>query len=229
MADNRCVLLFVKFPERGKVKSRLAQHMDGDAVLRLYECMVLDTIDMLKQAGEPFRIFFDPPEAHERMRQWLGQEYTYLPQTGEDLGERMEKAFGHVFSEGVDEALLIGSDIPELTDALVKEAFQSFATHDVVIGPANDGGYYLVGFKKSTFYPEIFYNMEWSTGMVFRQTVERFLNSSIVMHLLPECTDIDTREDLEAVLSRAHSSTAKASRTFSFLRSCRDCITKNTC
>jgi len=217
MADNRCVILFVKFPERGKVKSRLAQDMDGDIIQRFYECMVLDAIDMLKQAGTPFRICFDPPDAQERVRQWLGQTYLYMPQIGGNLGERMKQAFSIVFSEGVDEALLIGSDIPALTTILIDEAFQSLSDRDSVIGPANDGGYYLIGFKKITFVPGIFHAMAWSTNTVFRETVRRLKETSLTVHLLPELTDIDTREDVEAFLSHALLATLDAPRTLLFL------------
>jgi glycosyltransferase A (GT-A) superfamily protein (DUF2064 family) len=97
MADQRCVILFVKLPGPGRVKSRLAREMNDALVQRLYECMVIDAIDMLKQAKTPFRICFDPPDAQERVRQWLGHAYVYMPQTGDDLGERMERAFTSVF------------------------------------------------------------------------------------------------------------------------------------
>jgi uncharacterized protein len=217
MTNNRCVILFVKLPEPGKVKSRLAHDIDGDIVQHLYECMVLDAIDMLEQADAPFRICFDPPDAEERMRQWLGQAYSYMPQTGEDLGARMEQAFIHVFSEGVDDALLIGSDIPSLTAAIIDDAFRSFSACDAVIGPANDGGYYLIGFKKRTFKPGIFHAITWSTKMVFGETLGRLEKALLSVHRLPELRDIDTQEDLEAFLSRAHDTDPGTSRTIFFL------------
>jgi rSAM/selenodomain-associated transferase 1 len=217
MADNRCVILFVKLPGAGKVKSRLARDMDGDIVHRLYECMVLDAIDMLKQAKTPFRICFTPPGEQEPVRRWLGQAYSYMPQTGEDLGERMEQAFTRVFSEGVEKALLIGSDIPSLNAEIVNEAFQSFSACDAVIGPASDGGYYLIGFQKSTFVPGIFHSMAWSTKTVFRETFGRLQKASLTVHRLPELTDIDTRQDVESFLSHARHAEPGAARTFSFL------------
>jgi rSAM/selenodomain-associated transferase 1 len=217
MADHRCVILFVKLPGPGKVKSRLAQDLDGDIVQRLYECMVLDAIDMLKQAKTPFRICYDPPDAQERVRQWLGQAYAYMPQTGGDLGERMERAFTSVFSEGVEEALLIGSDIPSLNAATINEAFRSFSVCDAVIGPANDGGYYLIGFKKSAFVPGIFHSMAWSTKVVFRETLGRLQKISLAVHRLPELTDIDTLQDVEAFLAHAGHAGPGQARTVAFL------------
>ncbi|HYA86009.1 MAG TPA: TIGR04282 family arsenosugar biosynthesis glycosyltransferase, partial [Nitrospirota bacterium] len=181
MTANRCVILFVKLPERGKVKSRLAQDMDGVLARRLYECMVLDAIHMLEQAETPFRICFAPPDAQDRVRQWLGQAYTYMPQTGDDLGERMEQAFIRVFSEGGDDALLIGSDIPCLTTSILDDAFRSFSVCDAVIGPAHDGGYYLIGFKKRAFLRGIFHAMTWSTETVFLETLGRLEKASLAV------------------------------------------------
>lgn len=217
MTDNRCVILFVKLPEPGKVKSRLAQDMDGEIVQRLYECMVLDAIEMLEHVEAPFRICFDPPDAPDSVRQWLGQAYSYMPQTGDDLGARMEQAFIRVFSEGVDNALLIGSDIPSLTAAIIDIAFHSFSVCDAVIGPAEDGGYYLIGFKKKTFEPGIFQTMTWSSKTVFRETLGRLEKAQLTVNRLPVLSDIDTREDVEAFLSRAQHTKPGASRTLFFL------------
>jgi len=201
--DNRCILLFVRFPERGKVKSRLAREMNEDFVLRLYESMVMDTIDMLKRTKIPFRICFDPPDKLTQLKQWLGQEHTYMPQCGIDIGDRMEKAFMQVFLEEVKEILLVGSDIPGLTTTVIGEAFAALSSHDVVIGPANDGGYYMIGFQKNTFSPGIFHNMTWSTDRVYPETVTRLLDEERSMYIVRECIDIDTREDLIKVLLAA--------------------------
>jgi rSAM/selenodomain-associated transferase 1 len=153
MTDKRCVILFVKLPEKGRVKSRLARQVGEDMALRIYENMVLDVIDVLKGGRFPFRICYTPPDAHDQITEWLGQDYYYLPQTGDDLGDRMDGAFASVFSTDVEKALLIGSDIPELTPEVIEEAFAALEKNDAVIGPADDGGYYLVGFRKNTFLP----------------------------------------------------------------------------
>ena len=90
MSDEPIVLLFVKAPVKGQVKSRLARDLDEDLVQRLYESMALDTVDMLKAGGFSFRICFSPPDAFESVRDWLGQDHSYMSQIGNDLGERME-------------------------------------------------------------------------------------------------------------------------------------------
>ncbi len=220
MSEQRCVVLFVKFPEKGKVKSRLAQDLEGDFVLLLYRSMVLDAIDMLKKSHFPFCICFDPPGSGEHVQQWLGPEYAYMPQTGVDIGERMERAFVRLFSEGMQEVLLIGSDIPALTVDVIGEAFHSLAKFDAVVGPANDGGYYLVGFTKNAFLPFIFHDVKWSTGRVFEETIERLRGAKRSIHILPACIDADTKEDLKAILDLGEGqAVAGAPRTMALLKS----------
>jgi len=224
MSDTRCVILFVKLPEKGKVKSRLATGLDGDMVIRLYECMVLDAIDMLNSGHYSFRICFDPPEAGDRIQQWLGHSYAYVPQFGDGLGDRMEQAFSRLFSEEVSEVVLIGSDIPGVTPAIIDEAFKALATHDSVIGPASDGGYYLIGFRKGALCPDIFHRMTWSTSGVFEETVRRLHRASCSVHVLPECRDVDRREDLIMLLGQQRDGNALISRTLQYLNSIRNSI-----
>jgi rSAM/selenodomain-associated transferase 1 len=219
-------MLFVKLPEKGRVKSRLARHVGEDAALSLYENMVLDAIDMLKRGRFPFRICYTPPDARDQMTEWLGREYYCLPQTGDDLGDRMDEAFADVFSGDVEEALLIGSDIPGLTTGIIEEAFASLVTHDAVIGPADDGGYYLIGFRKNTFTPGIFHDMVWSTSTVFRITMDKLHDASRKVHILSELTDVDTVEDLKTLLSQVRGQASEPSRTRSFLEQhCRGTLT----
>jgi rSAM/selenodomain-associated transferase 1 len=217
MTDKRCVILFVKLPEKGRVKSRLALQVGEDVAMRLYENMVLDVIDMLKRGRIPFRICFTPPDARDQLTGWLGREYDYLPQTGDHLGNRMEEAFAGVFSGDVEEMLLIGSDIPGLTTEVIEEAFTELLTNDAVIGPADDGGYYLIGFRKKSFEPGIFHDIVWSTSTVFRETMDKLHDALLKVHILPELTDIDTLEDLRTLLSQVKGPQSEPSRTRSFL------------
>jgi len=226
MTDKRCVILFVKLPEKGRVKSRLAQRMNEDLVLRFYENMVLDTIDMLTRGRFPFRVCFTPPDAGDRILEWLGQGYRAFPQNGDDLGDRMENAFEHVFSEGAEDALLIGSDIPGLTFEVMDEAFNALLKNEAVIGPAGDGGYYLIGFKKGPFEPVIFHDMVWSTKTVFRETMDKLHDASLKVHVLPELTDVDTVEDLKTLMSQVKGPASETSRTRSFLKQNRKSILK---
>jgi rSAM/selenodomain-associated transferase 1 len=224
MTDTHCVILFVKLPEKGMVKSRLASRMDWEMVLRLYEYMVFDVIDTLNSGHYSFRICFAPFESSDRVRKWLGSDYFYMPQLGEDLGEKMEQAFLRIFSEEVDKAILIGSDIPGVTSVIIDEAFDALVTHDSVIGPASDGGYYLIGFRKSALYLDIFHHMTWSTATVFEETVVRLRKASRSVHVLPECTDVDRKEDLITLLGQQRDCNAPVSRTLQYLNSIRSSI-----
>ena len=206
----------------------LAQRMNEDLVLRLYENMVLDTIDMLTRGCFPFQICFTPPDAGDRILEWLGQGYRAFPQNGDDLGDRMENAFEHVFSDGVEDALLIGSDIPGLTAEVINEAFNALLKNEAVIGPASDGGYYLIGFKKGSFEPNIFHDMIWSTKTVFRETMDRLHEASLKVHVLPELTDVDTVDDLKTLMSQVKGPTPEPSRTRSFLEKHRKDILKQS-
>ena len=217
MTDKRCVLLFVKLPEKGRVKSRLALHIGEDMAVRLYEHMVLDVIDLLKRGCFPFQICFTPPGARDQMTGWLGHEHLLVPQQGDNLGDRMEEAFNSVFAGEVEVALLIGSDIPGLTADVLDEAFTALVTNDAVIGPADDGGYYLIGFRKKSFEPGVFHDMVWSTGTVFRETMDKLNDASLKVQVLPELTDVDTVEDLKTLLSHVASPASETSRTRSFL------------
>lgn len=215
MTDKRIIILFAKLPEKGRVKSRLAREIGDGPALQLYESMVLDTIDMLNRTGIPLRIFFDPPQELEAFRAWLGKSYSFLPQQGSDLGERMELAFQRIFDEGAKEAVLIGTDIPGLSASVVHDAFGAFERYDAVIGPANDGGYYLIGFRNRSFAPSVFRAMPWSTERIYQDTLGRLMQAARAVFVLPECIDIDTRDDLRELLSRL--SFAQTSRTLAFL------------
>ena len=215
MTNKRIVILFVKLPEKGKVKSRLAREIGDGLALLLYESMVRDAIDMLNKTGIPFRIFFDPPQKLEALRSWLGKSYSFLPQSGSGLGERMERAFQQVFDEGAEEAVLVGSDIPGLTASVISDAFSAFEQKDAVIGPANDGGYYLIGFRRRSFERSVFRAMTWSTDRVCQETLNRLQQAARAVLVLPECVDVDVRDDLRELLSRQ--SFAQSPRTLTFL------------
>jgi rSAM/selenodomain-associated transferase 1 len=216
MDNKKCVLVFIKFPEKGKVKSRLSEAFDTDMVLSLYECFVFDLLETLKKGTYALKICFSPPETYENIVRWLGREYSYMPQKGNDLGERMKNAFMDSFSEGFSEVVLIGSDIPDLTIEVIHEAF-AFDLYDASIGPASDGGYYLIGFTNKTFLPEIFKGIEWGTDTVLKQTMKLFKSHKHTVRVLPVWHDVDRPEDVQALYSRNRDTEFAASRTMRFL------------
>ena len=125
---------------------------------------------------------------------WDEAGFDRYAQTGEGLGERMAHAFQKAFDQGVDRAVIIGSDCYELDTQRLQEAFQALERHDSVIGPSTDGGYYLLGMAKPI--PEFFDNKEWSTASVAGDTMADAERLGLSMAILPSLTDIDTEKDL---------------------------------
>jgi len=195
--NDRCLLFFVKYPEKGKVKSRLADSIGDDLAVSVYKNIVDQMLSTLKERTFPLYICFFPKNAQKPIRNWLGREYRYMPQHGKDLGERMRNGFFDGFSMGHKRVVLIGSDIPDLSINYIEEAFKSLKEVDAVIGPAFDGGYYLIGFNQSTFSPQVFEGIAWGTETVFDETVKKLKRFRRTVHTLPYQRDIDTAEDLK--------------------------------
>jgi uncharacterized protein len=217
MSDKKCVVLFIKSPEKGLVKSRLAKDINEDTALALYKHFVLDLLKTLETGMYPLKICFYPPDAFEKVSAWLGVKYSYIPQHGEDLGERMKNAFLEMFSQGFTRVLLLGSDIPDLTRSIIDKAFE-LGHYDAVIGPSFDGGYYLIGLKRNKFSPAIFENMSWGTDRVFRETMVLFRKKRYTVHILPEKRDIDRIEDLHAFAKDNSNTDFAKSGTMLFIR-----------
>jgi hypothetical protein len=199
MAHDQCIVMFVKNPERGMVKSRLASSVGDEVALDLYRCFVRDLMVMMTRTGYPYVIFFHPPDSRKKIAHWLGDTHVLLPQRGNDLGERMKHAFLTIFSQSYRHVLLIGSDSPDLPGTLIDEAFSSLRDHGAVIGPSLDGGYYLIGFRADTFLPEVFEGMPWSTPEVFRRTIDILQEKGFLFRILPQWMDVDTFDDLKTL------------------------------
>jgi rSAM/selenodomain-associated transferase 1 len=167
----------------------------------------------------PFKIFFHPDSAKEKLYEWLGAQYSYLPQSGQDLGERIKNAFSYTFRNNIRQAVVIGSDSPDLPADLVNRSFAALDTHDAVIGPASDGGYYLIGFSQTSFLPKAFEKISWSSGSVFEQTLNILEQHQRKTYLLPEWYDVDTLEDLKAMVVRNKNTAFRQSKTYAYLTS----------
>ena len=216
MSIEKCVLIFLKSPDPGLVKTRLSRDIDEKVVLSLYRNFGLDLLETLRRGNHAFKIIFYPPESEEKISGWLGKDCSYEPQQGNDLGERMKNAFSNAFLEGFTRVLLIGSDIPDLTNIILHNAF-ALDSHDAVIGPAFDGGYYLIGFKNNTFLPEIFEEISWSTDTVFARTMEIFKKYRYKVCILPKWRDVDSIEDLGALVERNRHTGFAGSKTMAFI------------
>jgi len=210
------ILLFVKYPEPGKVKTRLESLLNKDCVARLYECFVLDLLETLNGVGSALRIVYDPPGKGTETVRLFGEGYDYRPQEGADLGERMKNAFLNCFAEGMTSVVLLGSDLPDLSGSVLREAFSSLEISDGVLGPSVDGGYYLIGFRKEGFFPSVFDDISWSTDRVLSETMSRFHAVRRTLSLLPWGRDLDTPEDLRDFRKLNLSTPFAHSRTMNF-------------
>jgi len=199
LLDDRCLLFFIKNPERGKVKTRLASAVGGEMAVRLYKRFLLEMLSTLNKGTFLFYLCFYPADALEGLRNWLGEDYLYMPQQGEDLGERMKNCFMEALAMNFKRVVLIGSDIPDLPLEFIEEAFRSLNENDAVIGPSLDGGYYLIGFKDKKFSPKVFKGIPWSTERVFEQTMKILGREGLTVHTLQPRRDIDTIEDLKSL------------------------------
>ncbi len=197
MAENLLVM-FVKYPKAGCVKSRLAAALGDREAVRVYkavtEQLIVAVVPSSKNASYDMAIAYSPSDAAHDMQTWLSSGIQLMPQSGAHLGERMQNAFAEGFDQGYKNIVIIGSDCPAVTKELIIETLQKLKTHHVVIGPAADGGYYLIGLCRSE--PKLLAGIDWSTEHVLKQTIERCntLNCSYI--LLPELRDIDRIEDL---------------------------------
>ncbi len=191
-----CVILFVKAPVAGQVKTRLMPQIRPYDAALLYRSFILDTRDMLAGSGFPVRVYFDPPRSRDTVADLVGHEYDYFPQTGEDLGKRMAIALEQTFAAGFSAAILIGTDLPDLPGGLIADAFAALSGSPAVIGPGADGGYYLIGFTKNSFCREVFDNISWGSSRVLKETLSVFRRRRIDVFTLPPWRDIDTFDDL---------------------------------
>jgi len=194
--DDRCLLFFIKNPQKGQVKTRLASAIGDEMAVRLYKRFLLEMLSTLNKGTFLFYLCVYPVDALEGLRTWLGEDYLYMPQQGENLGERMKNAFMEALAMNFKRVVLIGSDIPSLPLEFIEEAFISLGKKDVVIGPSVDGGYYLIGFQDKKFSPRAFKGILWSTERVFEETMKVLEHENLTVHTLKTLRDIDTIQDL---------------------------------
>ncbi len=213
-----CLLVFVKYPQKGKVKLRLSADLDETIVQELYRCFVHDTLVAVQKIDVQLRICFLPADEKEKFQEWLGHNLVFVPQKGPNLGERMKQCLTDVCQEGFQRVVLIGSDSPDLPVTYLENAFQELHAHDVVLGPAFDGGYYLIGFQRSSFLPSVFDDVDWGTGSVLTQTLQKIQDTNKNVFLLPQWRDVDTLDDLKQLIKRNKNTSFKSSQTITYLQ-----------
>lgn len=219
MDRQRCLTVFVKYPEKGRVKTRLSPALDEDTVVSLCRAFIQDLLEGLAQGDYSFRIACHPEERIGDLRREFGSGFSCIAQAGAELGERMLNAFERCFADGFTSVAVMGSDVPGLPKRTIEEAFRALEDNGAVIGPTFDGGYYLIGFRRESFVPAAFRGMEWGGGSVFAETAQTLERAGVRFHVLARWRDIDWPEDIAALMDDCGKPVFSASRTMSCLRS----------
>ncbi len=213
---EKALILFLKYPEKGVVKTRLAKDTGDNFTLELYKCFIADIMETIKMIDADIFIAATAPDNKNSEDYRWETEYPCFLQQGADLGERMYHAFCNVRRRGYGKLVLIGSDTPDLPAMYIAKAFQMLDEYEMVLGPSADGGYYLIALRWNTVYDKLFSNILWGTSLVFGQTLERAKKTGSAYGLLPVLNDIDLIDDLRRFYKR-YKREGMTSRTMAFL------------
>ena len=186
--------LFAKYWEPGLVKTRLAKAIGDPAAAQLHHEFLKTTLQTFHSFQAERVLSYWPHERRPEFEELSGNSWTLAPQTAGNLGTRMQSYFTEAFQSKQQQVVLIGSDSPTLSPCIVETAFNKLQKHDVVIGPARDGGYYLIGCSRPV--PGIFDNIDWGSRQVFEQTSNKLNSLGIRYAVLTEWYDIDQLKDL---------------------------------
>lgn len=202
---STALVIFAKAPIPGQVKTRLCPALTEDEAATLHGSFVLDTLERTKAAMGKFKLQIDrylacaPSSSHAFFRIMEARHgVTLLDQEGEDLGARMQQAFDTLFARGYRHVCVVGTDVPSLPLTHYRDAVASLTRHDLVLGPAQDGGYYLIGMTRP--HPHLFRDMPWSTDQVLALTQQKATDEGLNIAQLPAWSDVDTIDDLQQMI-----------------------------
>jgi len=199
VSRNEVLLIFLRLPEPGRVKTRLIPAVGAERAASIYRELVervAATVAAVRRPGLSTWAMVEPGTRLDEAAGWLGEGLRYVAQARGDLGDRLESAFRRAFDEGAPRVVAIGTDCVELTPDLLAEAFERLNESDAVLGPARDGGYYLIGLSRPV--ADLFAGIPWSTAETAAVTRARLAAASARTHELPMLRDVDTPDDLHA-------------------------------
>ncbi len=201
MQDHDTVITFCKYPTETKVKTRIAETLGNKFAASIYKIFAEHTFrELLKTETVVPYLFFTEKNDKEKIEKWSGNKFILELQEGNDLGNRMYNAFKKVINKGSKKTIVIGTDIPDMSSNIIRNAMYALDNSDVVIGPSNDGGYYLLGMKK--LYKNLFSGIEWSSESVLSLTLKKINTLNLSYTMLPELIDVDTEDDLKIWLDK---------------------------
>ena len=196
------IVVFAKDPRPGSVKTRLTPFLSPEEAADLYQAFIRDTLRIaLCVPGAQICVAFTPQEAEASLQSLTeSNAIEWFPQSGDSLGSRLQAAFDHAFHKGASRVVTIGSDCPSLPPSLLSQALEALSESDVVLGPATDGGYYLIGLANqgsgNDRYRTLFKDIAWSTETVYEQTLDAIDDVRLTLMELPEWSDVDQPADL---------------------------------
>ncbi|MGY0391666.1 TIGR04282 family arsenosugar biosynthesis glycosyltransferase [Bizionia sp. KMM 8389] len=193
--SKKALIIFTRNPKLGTCKTRLAKTIGDEAALNIYKHLLSHTAETASQVSVDRFVFYS--ETIQKNDLWDSDIFKKKLQKGTDLGERMENAFAELFRLGYEKVVIIGSDLLDLNAQIISEGFQKLEENDCVLGPAEDGGYYLFGMKQLN--PKVFKNKQWGTDTVLNHTIKDLENTKY--HLLKTLNDIDTFDDIKNIES----------------------------
>lgn len=191
------LMIFTRYPEPGKTKTRLIPALGAEGAANLQRKLTEETVAKARELSSVFPVSLEVRFAggnFSLMESWLGSDLNYQEQDSGDLGDRMTGAFKTAFNSGIQRVVIIGIDCPGLNQEILQQAFEKLEQNDLVLGPAEDGGYYLIGLRR--LIPELFRGINWGTAEVREKTVAIAQNLHLAIDYLPKLPDIDRPEDL---------------------------------
>jgi uncharacterized protein len=191
---TNCLIIFTRYPEPGKTKTRLIPALGELGAAQLHRRMAEHTMAQARALSCAIEVWY-VGGSEELMQDWLGTDLWYREQPSGDLGDRMCAAFRSAFDQGYQTAMVVGTDCPGITTAILAQGFAELQSQVVAIGPAIDGGYYLIGLQRLV--PELFQKIPWSTATVFSETLVIVDRLQLSTYLLPSLPDIDLPADLQ--------------------------------
>jgi rSAM/selenodomain-associated transferase 1 len=207
-----------KYPTVGDVKTRLGETMGYEEATRLYICFLKDVVEKVRQLETPYFIYYTPDGLEKEFKQLLGEDHTFVPQKGEDLGVRLFNGFKDSSKMGYPAAIALASDVPDLPVSILGEALDKLKTHDSVLGPSSDGGYYLFGLKAQALSWKLFQGINWSTETVYKETLDVIEKEAVSLHSLEPWDDVDQVRDLSR-LANSSDPDFQDTHTWKYLKS----------
>lgn len=195
--NRKAIIVFTRYPVLGKVKTRLASETSREFAFSFYKTCAEHTFNELNYLNYrecDIFIFGSEEKDLHQIKAWTDNSFIYCSQEGDNLGEKMFNAFKKIFDKNYKKVIIVGTDAPDITSDLIQNGFNVLNENDCVIGPANDGGYYLLGFNGRVL--NLFSSINWSTNSVLDQTIKKIKKLGIKYFLLDELIDVDTRDDL---------------------------------